>query len=279
MNLVATASLDGGASAQAEGTPQSEAVKWVASRTVFDTLTDQQKIQRYALAAFYYSTDGDSWTHNDRWLSEESECNWYTRSRFDVCDSNGVFTSIELGFNNLGGVIPPEIGLLTSLTTISLGAGLQGNIQGTLPSQLGRLSLMENFNVRDNDISGIIPPELGAWTSLQVFDLSRNRFSGPIPNAIGRMTALTRLDLARNELTGQVPNGLAALSLLTNVRLEQNNLTGAVSKAVCTIFSDTAPLFYADCGVPPGGVDSEIGCFCCSHCCSDEQGCFSVTGT
>jgi hypothetical protein len=277
MNLVAAASFDGGTSAQSEGTPQSKAVKWVASRTIFDTLTAQQKIQRYALAAFYYSTNGDNWTNNDGWLSEESECNWYTRSfGGDVCDSNGVFTDLELGFNNLGGVIPPEIGLLTSLTVISLGAGLRGNMQGTLPPQLGRLSLMETFNVRDNDITGVIPPELGAWTSLEVFDLSRNQLSGPIPSTIGQMTALTRLDFARNELTGQVPNRLAALNLLENVRLEENNLTGAIPSDVCAAFSGTSPLFYADCGVPPGVLDSEIGCSCCSYCCSDEQGCFSA---
>jgi hypothetical protein len=69
--------------------------------------------------------------------------------------SNGVFTGLELGFNNLGGVIP-QIGLLTSLTRISLGAGLRGIFRVRYrPSK--RLSLMENFYVRDNEISGIIP--------------------------------------------------------------------------------------------------------------------------
>jgi hypothetical protein len=277
VSLIAATSFDDGASVKAEGTPQSEAATWVASRTLFDTLTDQQKIQRYALATFYYSTNGDSWTNNDGWLSDDNECTWYTRSLFiDVCDSNGVITGLELGFNNLGGVIPPEIGLLTSLTRISLGAGLRGDIQGTLPSQLGRLSLMENFNVRDNEISGIIPPELGAWSSLDVLDLSRNKFSGPIPTTIGQMTALTRLDLGRNELTGDVPSELAALNVVESVRLEQNDLTGAIPRDVCTFFSRTVPLFYTDCGVPAPGADSEVACSCCSHCCSDEQGCFSV---
>jgi hypothetical protein len=277
-SLIAATSFDGGASVQAEATPQSEAAKWVASTTSFDTLTEKQKIQRYALAVFYYSTNGGNWTHNERWLSEENECNWYTRSLFvDVCDSNGVITGLELGFNNLGGVIPPEIGLLTSLTRISLGAGLQGNIRGVLPSQLGRLSLMETFNVRDNEISGVIPPELGAWTSLDVLDLSRNKFSGPIPTTIGQMTALTKLDLGRNELTGDVPNGLAAMNLVETVRLEQNNLTGAIPVEVCTLFFRTVPMFYTDCDVPLG-VDSEVTCSCCSHCCADEQGCWSNGG-
>jgi hypothetical protein len=277
--IVSAASFDGGVSVQSEGSPQNQAIKWLASSTGFDTLTDQQKIQRYALAAFYHSTAGDSWTNNEGWLSDESECNWFTRSLLrDICDSNGIFIGLELGFNNLGGVIPEEIGLLTSLTRISLGAGLRGEIRGTLPFQLGRLTLMQNFNVRDNELTGVIPPELGAWTGLDVFDLSRNRFSGPIPTTIGQMTNLTRLDLSRNELTGGVPNELATLELLETVRLEQNDLTGAVPRDVCTLFFSTAPLFYTDCGVP-AGVDSEIGCFCCSHCCSDEQGCFSVTGT
>jgi hypothetical protein len=32
--------------------------------------TDNRKSNVYALAVFYYSTDGDSWTNNDGWLSD-----------------------------------------------------------------------------------------------------------------------------------------------------------------------------------------------------------------
>jgi hypothetical protein len=32
--------------------------------------------QRYALAAFYYATNGPNWKANDMWLSGTSECSW-----------------------------------------------------------------------------------------------------------------------------------------------------------------------------------------------------------
>jgi hypothetical protein len=278
LDLVSAVSFDGGASAQLEGTPQNRGVKWLGSSAVYDTLSDQQKIQRYCLAVFYYSTNGDRWTNNGGWLSDENECTWFTRAlRGEACDSNGLFIGLRLSFNRLGGELPPEIGLLTGLEAVSIGGGFGGSVDGILPSYLGLLTQMQFFNVRDNDFSGTIPPELGAWTDLDVLNLSRNQFSGPIPTSVGQMTALTRLDLSSNRLRGGVPNELSALNILEDVRLEDNDLTGAVPISVCTLFISTAPLFYTDCGNPPG-VGSEIGCFCCTHCCSDEQGCVSVFG-
>jgi hypothetical protein len=279
LDLVSAVSFDGGASAQLEGTPQNQGVRWLGSSAVYDTLTDQERIQRYSLAVFYYSTNGDRWTNADGWLSDENECSWFTRALGgEACDGNGLFIGLLLGFNRLGGELPPEIGLLTALQAISIGGGFGSSVDGTLPSYLGLLTQMQFFNVRDNDFFGTIPPELGAWTDLDSLNLSRNRFSGLIPTTVGQMIALTRLNLSSNRLTGGVPIELSAVNRLEDVRLENNDLTGVVPDSVCNLFFNTAPLFYTDCGNPPG-VGSEIGCFCCTHCCSDEQGCVSVTGS
>jgi hypothetical protein len=275
LSLLSDVSFDGGESVQTDGTPQNDAAKWLTTSDNLNNLTEEQVIQRFALATFYYSADGDSWTNNNGWLSDESECTWFTRSlRRPVCDDNGVFVGLELAFNNLGGTMPPEIALLPSLTRISLGAGLRGNIRGTLPSELGLLTSMENFNLRDNLITGAIPAEFGNWTLLEVLDMSRNRMTGTIPSTIGQMTSLTRFNLAGNRLTGRVPSELA-MAQLEDIRFNNNGLTGVVPRDVCNLFFVTSPTFYTDCGVPPG-VDSEISCFCCSHCCSEAQGCFPI---
>lgn len=73
--------------------------------------SDKEKIQRYTLATFYYSTNGDGWNSKDKWLSDADKCLWGLVS---CTDSSAQ--SLSLGVNNLAGAIPAEIGLLTILS-------------------------------------------------------------------------------------------------------------------------------------------------------------------
>jgi hypothetical protein len=63
--------------------------------------------QRYALAAFYYATNGPNWTANDMWLSGTSECSWMGVT----CDLSGkrgnIVTELALRtyFLYLAGVV------------------------------------------------------------------------------------------------------------------------------------------------------------------------------
>eukprot|EP00975_Prorocentrum_lima_P025737 5415218-Prorocentrum_lima.AAC.1 len=95
--------------------PQGKASLWV---TIDDTISpplqpgtnDDQIIQRYVLAAFYYATSGDGWTNGNGWLGSETECDW------DRVDCSGdVVTKLQPYANNLVGSIPSEVGSLDSL--------------------------------------------------------------------------------------------------------------------------------------------------------------------
>ena len=50
--------------------------------------------QRYILAVFYFSLNGDKWSFNDGkiWLSKESSCDWSGVG----CDRDGVIQKLEL---------------------------------------------------------------------------------------------------------------------------------------------------------------------------------------
>jgi hypothetical protein len=116
-DLLSSVSSDQGEALRNSSTPQSMAFNWmVTNNTNLGTLSDYQLIQRYALATLYYSTNGDGWTDNKYWLDNDEECGrWYAYYGQLNCTTTGELSDLILGYNNLTGSIPKEIGLLTSL--------------------------------------------------------------------------------------------------------------------------------------------------------------------
>ncbi len=82
--------------------PQSKAAKWLIEEDALIVCPDSgsQLIQRFALAAFYYSADGDKWKfcsagkacEKESFLSASSECEWYGME----CNANGKLNKIKL---------------------------------------------------------------------------------------------------------------------------------------------------------------------------------------
>ena len=59
------------------GSPQYKAANWIADEDPMQLdINDPGFEQRYAMAVFYYSLDGDNWNSKSGWLSGESECSW-----------------------------------------------------------------------------------------------------------------------------------------------------------------------------------------------------------
>jgi hypothetical protein len=114
------ASFDDGAALQTPYTPQNKALNWLRDTSNLDSFLDEKKIQRYILATLYYSTNGDGWTRNDGWLSDDDECTWYIKAKEPICSSAGAASRLvfqdsltEIG-NNLVGSLPAEIAFLSS---------------------------------------------------------------------------------------------------------------------------------------------------------------------
>jgi hypothetical protein len=119
IDLLSNASSDSGDALSAPSTPQNKALGWLASNANLANYTDQDKIQRYALATLYYSTEGDNWIRREKWLSNADVCGqWYAHDPIDKtfikCTSTGAIFSLELMDNNLIGTIPAEIGMLSN---------------------------------------------------------------------------------------------------------------------------------------------------------------------
>ena len=148
------------------------------------------------LVKLYEATDGDNWTNNEGWLSDQPLATWHG---VDV-DVEGKVTRLVLDRNNLKGTLIPELGNLTSLTLLSLS---------------------------DNGLSGTIPAEIGNLTQLNTLDLSYNELTGNIPKTLGNLTALTGLFLGANKLTGKIPEELGNLTLLEEVQIG-NSFEGCI---------------------------------------------------
>lgn len=97
--------------------------------------------------------------------------------------------------------LPPEIGSLTSLESLSLGH----NQLSSLPLEIGRLTSLEYLNISYNQLSSL-PLEIGHLTSLQILDIRNNQLTS-LPAEIGQLAHLKHLSCYANQLTS-LPRGL-----------------------------------------------------------------------
>jgi len=176
---------------------------------------------RDILALLYEATGGARWTANEHWLSDRPLGEWTGVET----GADGRVTGLSLPGNNLTGLVPPELGGLSSLAVLDLRAN---NLTGPVPPELGGLSGLVSLLLSGNDLTGPIPPELGGLSDLIWLYLYSNDLTGPIPPELGALSSLTTLDLRFNDLTGPIPPELGHLSGLTNLSLRSNDLTGPV---------------------------------------------------
>ena len=201
--------------------------------------------ERNALIALYNSTGGAGWYDSTDWLGPAgTEGTWK-----GVWVVNDHVNGIILTNNNMSGKLPPELGNLTNLLSISLYANqLTGHIPlelgnlvnllslylydnyltGTIPASLGDLAKLQNLRLGSNWLTGPIPAQLGNLSNLQVLSLSDNALSGTIPVELGNLTNLQTLDIYYNNLTGTIPTQLQNLTKLQYLMLNHNNLTGTI---------------------------------------------------
>ncbi|OMO57368.1 hypothetical protein CCACVL1_25803 [Corchorus capsularis] len=162
-----------------------------SSKVVFSLNSDG-----LALLALKAAIETDPTRSLSKWSeSDKTPCHWPGIA----CTRNRV-SSIFLPDKGFTGYIPSELGLLDSLTRLSLS---QNNFSKPIPAHL--------FNA----------------TNLIYIDLSHNSFSGSVPQQIKYLKNLTHLDLSSNSLNGSLPESLVELKSLTGtLNLSYNYFSG-----------------------------------------------------
>lgn len=175
--------------------PQARAFDWIVNEDEVVRTSDEAKIQqRYAMAVLFFSTNGETaWTTNRNWLNVTLPiCNW-TQSGTEVCDDDsGLLREFTMDRNGMLGTIPTEIALLSqSLSVLDL---TFNSLNGTLPTELGTMGLLETLHVSINDLTGTIPTELGLLTNVRQLYVDANDIMDTMPQAICDLKTTNRLE-------------------------------------------------------------------------------------
>ena len=118
-------------------------------------------------------------------------------SEWDGVSHGGVparVTELVLDGRSLSGTIPSDIGLLTGMEELDLSENL---LTGGIPSEVRSLTRLRDLRLSDNALTGPIPPELESLTDLHTLQLSGNAFSGCVPGALRQVESndLIEMDL------------------------------------------------------------------------------------
>ncbi|KAK7412406.1 hypothetical protein VNO78_03865 [Psophocarpus tetragonolobus] len=134
---------------------------------------------------------------------------------------------------DLRGQLSSAIQSLSELDTLDL--SYNTGLTGTIPPEIGNLKKLKSLSLVGCGFSGPIPDSIGSLTQLTFLALNSNRFSGTIPHSLGNLSNVNWLDLAENEIEGTIPvsddQGRPGLDLLLNAQhfhMGNNKLTGTI---------------------------------------------------
>ena len=203
---------------------QYKAVDWLTRDKVENGLNyvGYALLQRYLLWLLYHATDGENWSNNaaNGWRPE-----------------------------NHGGAAVCNLSDLSCASSFVVSIILSNDgLDGTIPSELGHLTLLTNLEMSENSrLRGILPTNLRRLTNLRYLLLSNTGLVGTIPTELTQMTSLLEVWLFSTDLTGTVPSGF-------------NNPT------VFPDWSTISGSFYTDCFDGFG----DISCSFCDKCYCDS---------
>jgi hypothetical protein len=217
----------------------------------------KQFAQRYALAVLYHATQGDKhWDIKTNWMNpNKSECSWFGVE----CDTFGTVIGLELGFNQLNGLLPRELALLQKVQEVDF----HGNdLQGILPH--GIMFAWKDCKIlrlHMNGFFGNLHSEIRHMKSLEELHVFGNYLAGTLPKELAYLKKLKVLDVYANAFEGKIPSQLGSLKHLTELDVHDNFFVGSMPQEVC---DRNLKFLVADC---LEGAYKEIGCKCCTICC------------
>mmetsp|Transcript_22675 Transcript_22675/g.56150 ORF Transcript_22675/g.56150 Transcript_22675/m.56150 type:complete len:533 (+) Transcript_22675:146-1744(+) len=160
----------------------------IPTNSSLDNPAATKLLERYVMALFYLSTNGEQWTNQFNFLSRFDVCRW-SSAFFDkdffvgdvendvanakgaVCDDNERVNGIRLWWENLSGTLPEELGFLDLFDLVLSG----GSIGGTVPSFLADFPNITTIGLSDHCLTGTLPEGMSDIPTLSVLSLYNNK--------------------------------------------------------------------------------------------------------
>jgi len=237
-----------------------------------DGLKEILDAERNALIAIYKALDGDNWTNNTNWCSDKPVSEWEGVE----CENHFVtylyLTQLSTPMN---GNIPPEIGNLSHLKSLSVSLNTNDN----LPKEIGNLKDLEQIylwlysdnakreiptclydcknlqvlHLEGECIVGTISPQIGQLQNLRSLMITPN-ISGPLPDEIGNLSNLEDLSIRGLKELGELPHTIGNLKNLRNLSL--GHMSGDIPKEIGQLSQLETLLFYSE--YPITSIPNEI---------------------
>ncbi len=196
----------------------------------FATRLNAQAINRQdslALVDLYNNTNGPAWNNHANWLTATPVSTWA-----GITVSGDRVTWIAISTNNLQGQLPTSIGKLTALQYLVLDFN---QLTGTIPPAIGNLINLLQLQLYKNQFTGTVPASFTKLTKLQWLQLQFNQLSGKIPVAVCNIPSLQILKLDDNQFSGRIPDAIDRLTNLVILDLSDNQLTGPIPDSITTL--------------------------------------------
>ena len=214
-------------------TPQRQAMLWMCKDKNVNNVEHTEKLQRYALATLFYSTnmvpsmhveDPKAWKVADNWMTNAHSCDWMGVE----CNEDKVIIDIYLEKNRLSGKIPVDIAIIANnIESLDFTDNIIHMRDDDFDAFLS-LKKLKTLLMDDNYLfnSDGLPSQMGAMTSLEKLRLSYNVFEGELNkhSVLDKMTDLTHLEVESNYFTGTMPTAINNMDNLTYLYMRRNNM-------------------------------------------------------
>ncbi|KAK2639618.1 hypothetical protein Ddye_027413 [Dipteronia dyeriana] len=154
---------------------------------------------------------------------------------------------LDLSSNYFNSSIPNLLSRIRSLE--SLDFSYNSNLQGTIPTSLGRLCNLKSFSISNTTLNQDIYETFHIFSEcvldgLKNLDMRRCQLFGQLPNEqLGQAKSLEVLDIGYNFISSYVPSSLGELSSLQRLYIGYNKLNGTISEIH---FANLTRLTYFD---------------------------------
>jgi len=108
--------------------------------------------------------------------------------------------------------IDGDLSFMTTMAKVfELWADKNPKLKGTIPPEIGDLTTLESLSLSNCGLTGPIPVEIGGLYRMQQMWLFGNQLEGNIPASVGNLTRMYRFEVENNLLAGDMPDEVCTL--------------------------------------------------------------------